>query len=93
MLDLYLLAISTHSLDSFGDYLTRRAPDQRPALVYTSTGKRVEGMSPLLPMNSITFYSATLPIGYDDLSDGDWLYVVAPGLHFVWPFIEEGKRV
>jgi len=30
---------------------------------------------------------------FADISDGDRLYVVAPGLFFVWPFIELGHKV
>ncbi|ETL47125.1 hypothetical protein F441_03227 [Phytophthora nicotianae CJ01A1] len=30
---------------------------------------------------------------YADILSGDRLYLVAPGLHFVWPFVELGHRV
>ncbi|CEG49041.1 RxLR-like protein [Plasmopara halstedii] len=30
---------------------------------------------------------------YSDISMGDRLYLVAPGLHFVWPFVKLGHRV
>lgn len=37
--------------------------------------------------------TGTLVQHFSDLHDGDRLYVVAPGLLFVWPFVELGHKV